>query len=79
MLRNLLVALLVLALLALGTGCAAKKKVAAQPQSTGLNYTLEGVCLRGPIQLIDCDAASPPNCKHITVRYKRGCEKLRTP
>jgi hypothetical protein len=34
----------------------------------GFNYKLDISCLSGPIELEQCDNASPPNCKSLYLR-----------
>jgi hypothetical protein len=50
-------------------GCSAK-------QSGKLNYQIPLECLRKPIGLAGCDAASPPHCAKVVVDYQRGCEQV---
>jgi len=51
------------------TGCAAHRHAP-------LNYAVMPACLTGPVQLLDCDQATPPHCKKIIVRYQKACEQI---
>lgn len=59
----------VVGLLIVLVGCAAKKTVYP-------TIYVEPACVTQAIKLLNCDAQSPPNCKKITVVYKKGCERV---
>lgn len=55
-------------------GCAIRRPVPGH-----LNYVVDGRTSHMSMQLVNCDAASPPNCEKRLVSYDRGAEMLLRP
>ena len=55
--------------LALLMGCAVRRPI-------GMTFEVAPGCLLSPVELVGCDAGSPPRCKTARVSYRRGCETL---
>lgn len=68
---------LALAALLLGSACARRPAAPAVRESgvPEINYVVGPEC-HATAHLQGCDAASPPRCKTITLRYPRGCEQI---
>lgn len=51
------------------SGCAAKRPV-------GINMLIPLPCITKPVELLGCDDANPPKCKHAKVIYRKDCLQL---
>jgi hypothetical protein len=55
--------------------CACSFHRPASVNPVPVNYFVPAAC-KPSLRLIDCDHASPPNCKRIAATYARNCEEL---